>query len=605
MSLQRIVTSTQEVESDIRKYVIEVRGYLAERGYREVVVFKEARHGLVYCALWELVDVPANAKAGMGYGRVSDDVQSRGHSLATQIRHELDLADERGHTLRYIYVDAGITGRDDRRPAFVRMMRRAVRGDVESLYCYDLYRYYRNLHGLTTYVKLLEQHKVQLISTSDRNVDFGTRDGKLLMYIKGIIGERYLDDLSRTTQDNKLARAMKGYSNASWPPYGYCRGNCLDCTDPNGAGYCPRFGGPELWRELGDDPQVFSPHPLESVAMHQAAEWYATGRYSDTDIAIMLNAYEHELEDGTKVPCRPKGQPGRTPANPRFRKDSTRDMLQNPYYSGFVTYRSMLKEDGQRFQGGKRLNPYGESREIVNGKTPTPSNVILFPGKHIPIIEPELFDLCQQVRGSRGFRPHSATKGKDRVYPLTGILRCTGCTEVFRGSTAGGIRYYEDVGRAQGATDCKVRSVRAEVLEEQVFAHVGQISIPEEWYSGILAYLLDSNEGRVRRREQRSVDSQLRVLTEKHRRCELSDSDYEQGKRRLERQLRHLKGKESQAQAGYTALLDDFPRLWAAATPLERKTLLHSIFLAIHVRDGEIVGYRPRDPFLPLFVDAS
>jgi hypothetical protein len=35
-------------------------------------------------------------------------VQSKGHSLSTQVRHELDLAGQRGHVLRYIYIDAAL-----------------------------------------------------------------------------------------------------------------------------------------------------------------------------------------------------------------------------------------------------------------------------------------------------------------------------------------------------------------------------------------------------------------------------------------------------------------------------------------------------------------
>ncbi|MEJ2737344.1 MAG: recombinase family protein, partial [Anaerolineae bacterium] len=133
MSLGRLITPARELEAEIRQHVIEVRDYLATCGYREVVVFKESRNGLVYCALWELVDVPAHTSPALGYGRVSQDVQSKGHSLSTQVRHELDLATQRGHVLRYIYVDAGVTGRDDRRPAFSRMMRRAVQGDVAAV----------------------------------------------------------------------------------------------------------------------------------------------------------------------------------------------------------------------------------------------------------------------------------------------------------------------------------------------------------------------------------------------------------------------------------------------------------------------------------------
>jgi DNA invertase Pin-like site-specific DNA recombinase len=602
VSLQRLITSARDLEDEIRQHVIEVRGYLVTCGYREVVIYKEARNGLVYCALWELVEVPPHASLGIGYGRVSQEVQSKGHSLSTQVRHELELAAQRGHVLRYLYIDAGVTGRDDRRPAFSRMMRRAVQGDVTAVYCYDIQRFYRNLHGLTTYVGILQEHDVALISTADRNTDFSSGDGKLLMYIKGIISERYLDDLSRTTRDNKLSRAMQGRSNAAWPPLGYCRGNCLDCTDPNGKGYCPRFGGPDLWRELSDDPQVFVPHPIEQVALQLAAKWYATGLYSDTDITRMLNDYRLELADGESIPLQPKGRPGAVAPERKFYKDAVRDMLQNPYYAGLILYREMRKVKGQRFQGGKRLNPYSQSPDTVNGHETADSNGLIFPGLHIPLIELDLFERCLQVRGARGYLPRSDVGHTARIYPLSGLLRCGRCEGTMRGTAAhGDVRYYEDVNRVQGASDCPVRSVRAEGLEEVVFAHVQQLRIPDEWHPGILAYLQDSDEGRGRRRQQRSLESQLRVVQEEHRRGEISNSDYTQTRRRLEGQLQQLARREQAGREGPTALLADFSRLWAVATPLERKTLLRCIFLDVHVQDGQVTGYTPRDPFIPLF----
>jgi DNA invertase Pin-like site-specific DNA recombinase len=587
--------SITEVEDEIRQDVINVRSYLPQMGYVEKTIFKEGRRGLVYCALWELARPTATGNPAVGYGRVSSNMQSNNHSLATQIRQQLDLAAERGHTIRYVFVDAGVSGRDDRRPAFSRMMRYATRGDIAAVYAYDIYRFYRNMRGLVTQYGRLQENEVELISAAEKHTDFSSRDGKLLLYLKGIVGEVVLDDLSRTTRDNKYSRALKGYSNASQPPFGYCRGRCLDCTDPNGRGHCPRFGSPELRRELGDDPKVFMPHPVESVGFVLAAQWYATGSYSDKDVAQMLNDHEHQLEDGSIVGLRPKGRPGRAAPNRQFRKDSVRDMLQNPFYAGFVVYREMKRRKGRRSQEAKRYNPLGHR----HGKKE--SQVMWLPGQHIPLISQELFERCLQVRGSKGHMPSSHFGRKVHVYPLTGILHCPRCDEMFRGNASHGTRYYEDKGRVQGIGDCPVRSVRAGEMEEEIFAYVEQLRIPEEWYSNILDYLKDDDQAKVLRQQRRSLESQLHAVQAEHRMKEISDGEYIQARRRLKRDVRQLARKDSSIQQDHRIFLEDFSRLWGAATPLERKTLVRCMFLHIDVLDGEITKYVLRDPFRQFF----
>lgn len=597
MSLHRLLRPKAHLEQEIQQDVIQIRRLLPQLGYREVAVFKDDRRGLLYCALWECVAEPDERLLAVGYARVSTTLQSDNHSLTTQIRQQIQLAEERGHDLRYLYIDAGFTGRDDRRPAFSRMMRHIVRDkDIAFNYIYDVYRFYRNLHGLTTHYATLQANQVELVSAADKHTRYASRDGKLLLYLKGIMGEMYLDDLSRTTRDNKFSRARDGFSNASWPPFGYCRGRCLDCTDPNGQDYCPRFHGPELWRELGSDPRVFVPHPVESAAVQLAARWYATGRYSDGDIAAMLNSHQHRLDDGTVMPFRPKGRPGRPSAKRRFRKDSVRDMLQNPYYAGFVLYRPTRKKEGLRHQAGKRTNPVGQAHTV------TPSDAVWFPGKHIPLISQELFERGLQVRGAKGHLPRSNSGRAARVYPLSGLLRCARCQGTFRGTAArGDVRYYEDAERAQRASDCPLRAVRAEKLEEPVFAYVQQLRIPPDWYPDILAHLQDDEESRQRRRQRRSLESQLRAVRAQFEMATLSQSEYLQAKRRIGRELQQLGRQEESLDQSLTALLDDFSTLWEAATPLEKKMLLRAIFVDIHVLDGHITGYVPRTPFTPLF----
>jgi hypothetical protein len=161
MAIQQLLTNkTQQLDEEIRQYIIEIRKKLPELGYVLKTVYKEARRGMIFCAAYELPSVnPAAALGlaylrvpaavlGLAYLRVSKDLQSDNNSLVTQVLQILALARERDITITRFYVDAGITGADSRRPAFQGAMRAAPNGKYCSLYTYDLYRFYRGLRGL-------------------------------------------------------------------------------------------------------------------------------------------------------------------------------------------------------------------------------------------------------------------------------------------------------------------------------------------------------------------------------------------------------------------------------------------------------------------------
>jgi len=111
-----------------------------------VVVYKEARNGLIYCALWELVEALPHASVASATAGYPRRCRARA-TVCPPGAPRAGVGRPARHVLRYLYIDAGVTGRDDRRPAFSRMMRRAVQGDVAAVYCYDIQRFYRNLHA--------------------------------------------------------------------------------------------------------------------------------------------------------------------------------------------------------------------------------------------------------------------------------------------------------------------------------------------------------------------------------------------------------------------------------------------------------------------------
>jgi hypothetical protein len=158
-------------------------------------------------------------------------------------------------------------------------------------------RFYRHLQGLLSALDELNDHGVTFVSVKE-NLDFSTPWGKLALTVLGMLAEIYIDNLREETSKGLRARARKGLWNGSIP-VGYCRGNCSRCEDPNGEGYCPNFGQSDLNPDFPDVSLIA--HPIESVAVTLAFDWYATGKCSDADVAERLNAYRHRLPDGREA----------------------------------------------------------------------------------------------------------------------------------------------------------------------------------------------------------------------------------------------------------------------------------------------------------------
>jgi len=64
--------------------------------------------------------------------------------------------------------------------------------------------------------------------------------------------------------------------------------------------------------------------------------WYATGAYSDDDVARRLNQEVFTLADGAEVRFRTKGLPGAYVPQ-LFDKDAVQGLLTNAVYAGYVT----------------------------------------------------------------------------------------------------------------------------------------------------------------------------------------------------------------------------------------------------------------------------
>jgi DNA invertase Pin-like site-specific DNA recombinase len=118
------------------------------------------------------------------YARVSTTDQEPENQL-TELRR---YAEARGWTLTKEYIDRGISGAKDRRPALDDLLRAAKRRKFDVLICWRLDRLGRNLKHLITLLDELQALGVAFVSLAE-GIDATTPAGKLQMHILGAIAE--------------------------------------------------------------------------------------------------------------------------------------------------------------------------------------------------------------------------------------------------------------------------------------------------------------------------------------------------------------------------------------------------------------------------------
>jgi DNA invertase Pin-like site-specific DNA recombinase len=117
------------------------------------------------------------------YARVSTIDQEPENQLAELRRY----VEARGWTARE-YVDHGISGAKDRRPALDELVRDAKRRRFDVLVCWRLDRLGRNLKHLITLLDELQAVGVAFVSLAE-GIDATTPAGKLQMHILAAIAE--------------------------------------------------------------------------------------------------------------------------------------------------------------------------------------------------------------------------------------------------------------------------------------------------------------------------------------------------------------------------------------------------------------------------------
>lgn len=127
-------------------------------------------------------------------------------------KHGLEVVDE--------FVDAGISGTTDRRPAFRDLVRRVKdddRPDVVLLYCFS--RMARNMRLFFNTIGEIEDQGIEVVSITE---DFGAGRGRRIgRAVSALVAEMQADDSSILTRKSRRENARQGHWNGGPLPFGY------------------------------------------------------------------------------------------------------------------------------------------------------------------------------------------------------------------------------------------------------------------------------------------------------------------------------------------------------------------------------------------------
>ena len=478
---------------------------------------------------------------GAAYIRYSSTMQDDSFSLEAQLRQIKARAAAEGVEIVKVYSDPATSAYKNRyRPGIAQMLDDARKGMFSILYVHKVDRLARRLEWAIEIVKELQKVNVTLRAV-EQAFDLATPEGKLLFHMLGSLGEFYSDNLSKETHKGKYERAKQGYHNG-WVPWGYNS-------------------------ELVGGHKMAVPDPALVPVVREIFERYATGLYYDQEMADWLTEQKYLTQ--LKRP---------------FTKDALRDMLQNPFYKGYVLYRGTHSHSGK-------------TRRKQDGE--------LVKGIHTPIVDEELFDKCQKVRAERKRQPNTNQTTR-RVYLLAGIISCGECTRRMRAQSAKSGRYYRESSRFVGASCChNGKSVRADIVEAKISEVVESLVLPENWRESLHEILNTKKDEIDPQKEKARIKGELRRMRDSfnHGLYENEEHLFWREKESLEMQLKALEQLTPYEVRRAGSILENLQQAWAVAT-MEEKQQLCQIILKQVVYDfgsGEIVRIQPNAEYDVLF----
>ena len=318
------------------------------------------------------------------YTRVSTTMQIDGYSLDAQKTKMKAFCDYNEYEIAGEYEDAGKSGKSiEGRIAFNQMMDdiKSGKDEVSYVLVFKLSRFGRNAADVLATLQVMQDFGVNLICVED-GIDSSKDAGKLMISVLSAVAEIERENIRVQTMEGRMQKAREGKWNGGFAPYGY---SLID-------------GKLEVNEE-------------EAVAIRTIFDQYVNTDLEANGIAKYLENH------GIHKIARQNG------TNPLFDAALIRRIIQNPVYSGKISYgrRRTEKVHGTR-------NEYRQVRK---------DDYLLVDGLHEALVSEEVWEQAQVKVASQAKKYEKVNRDKgEKIHLLSGILKCPVCGSGMYGNKA-------------------------------------------------------------------------------------------------------------------------------------------------------------------------
>ena len=318
------------------------------------------------------------------YTRVSTTMQIDGYSLDAQKTKMKAFCDYNEYEIAGEYEDAGKSGKSiEGRIAFNQMMDdiKSGKDEVSYVLVFKLSRFGRNAADVLATLQVMQDFGVNLICVED-GIDSSKDAGKLMISVLSAVAEIERENIRVQTMEGRMQKAREGKWNGGFAPYGY---SLID-------------GKLEVNEE-------------EAVAIRMIFDQYVNTDLEANGIAKYLENH------GIHKIARQNG------TNPLFDAALIRRIIQNPVYSGKISYgrRRTEKVHGTR-------NEYRQVRK---------DDYLLVDGLHEALVSEEVWEQAQVKVAAQAKKYEKVNRDKgEKIHLLSGILKCPVCGSGMYGNKA-------------------------------------------------------------------------------------------------------------------------------------------------------------------------